>query len=251
MNYQLYEHNNWLTLFGWQFPVQQAFLIFGFIVFCFWIAKENKTRKIGLSQKDLGVLCLWLIFCALAGGRLYYFLSNFHGWSTCVSLFNLWTPGLTSFGMIIGGVFGLYSFFYWYGKKHKKKLFYSFVDTAALATLLWMFIYRISSFPHGSVPGTETSLPWGVFALNYQQHTGLIIHPTALYLSFAALLTFIFLHWYRTKKKFDGEIAVLFLVCFGLYRFLLEFFRNDGLGFPSPSQVPAMIIFVVGCLLYL
>ena len=157
-------------------------------------------------------MCFSIIFGALAGGRAYHFVYRWTGWETLDILFDLRVPGLTSFGMIAGGFAGFVIFSY--AVKMKSETFMRIADISALGTLLWVFIYRISSYPHGSVPGTETAVPWKVFALSYYQYSGTFIHPTALYLSFAALLIFIFLHWYRRRQRFAGETALLFLLLY-------------------------------------
>jgi phosphatidylglycerol:prolipoprotein diacylglycerol transferase len=70
------------------------------------------------------------------------------------------------------------------------------------------------------------------------------VHPTFLYESFAnfCLLTFIF--FYRKKKRFEGELTVIYFAGYGLIRFCIESLRTDQLkifGVPVSMLLSALL----------
>jgi phosphatidylglycerol:prolipoprotein diacylglycerol transferase len=78
-------------------------------------------------------------------------------------------------------------------------------------------------------------VPWGVEFGELAHRitgvpTGVHLHPTQLYESFAVLLIFLFLFWLHRRKRFDGQILGAYAVLYGLTRFTIEFFRDDPRG---------------------
>lgn len=90
----------------------------------------------------------------------------------------------------------------------------------------------------------EVELP----AFPYQPRT-LGLHPTQLYESISMLLLFLLLTAYYPFRRHDGEVMVLFMICYSVHRFLNEMLRNDTdpvLGPMTLSQVGSLFFFVVG-----
>jgi phosphatidylglycerol---prolipoprotein diacylglyceryl transferase len=226
MNYFIYNPRKYLFTGWFNIEFESFFILIAFLFFVFWIIREFRKEKIALNPKELFWFFFSGIFGSLAGGRLWYYIQNWKGFGTLIDLFNLNEPGLTSFGMIIGGIVGIILFSV-FQKKEKDcmRVFSRYIDIAAIAAALFVFIYRMGCFHYGDVPGTATKIWWGMFAVDYGKYSGTIMHPTALYLSFSALLIFLFLNWYKVRKKFDGEIGLLFLIIYSFNRFWIEFFR--------------------------
>ena len=220
--YNTYEPTSRLL---WGIASESLFNTIAFGFFIFIVIKLFGQEKIKMKTKDMVLFFFSAIFGALAGGRLWFYVTNWNGITTIIDIFNLSKAGLTSFGMILGGIIGLLIFVHFHQKKNFRKTAGKYFDILAIATALYIFIYRMGCFHFGDVPGTVTKLPWGVFAINYGKYTGKIMHPTALYLSFLALIIFLFLNWYKDKKKYDGEVGLIFLGIYSLSRFFLEFFR--------------------------
>lgn len=99
-------------------------------------------------------------------------------------------------------------------------------DTFALPLALALTVGRLGCFFNGCCYGTATSLPWGI---PFPQSDGRIFlcHPTQLYESLfhgsMALLLLLLLRrgWLR------GHHLQLYLICYGIYRFLTEFIRPE------------------------
>lgn len=60
--------------------------------------------------------------------------------------------------------------------------------------------------------------------------TGVKLHPTQLYESFAMLIAFAFLLWLHKRKKFSGQVILAYAVIYATVRFLIEFVRDDPRG---------------------
>lgn len=233
------------------------FMTIAFAFFIYWIIKELNKEKLELEPKDLFWFMFMTIFGTLAGGRLWYYLENWKGPETIMTIFNLHVAGLTSYGMIIGGIISISLFVHAYNKKSKiekdwKVLVGKYLDIIAIATALFIFIYRMGCFHYGDVPSIATKLPWGMFTVQYGKYTGIIMHPAALYLSFSALIIFLFLNWYKKKGKFSGEIGSVFLITYSFTRFLIEFLRagERTLGL-NRGQFVLVIIFIISILIFI
>ena len=57
------------------------------------------------------------------------------------------------------------------------------------------------------------------------------LHPTQLYESLATFLLFLYLMWRLSRKHFTGQIILEYLILYSVFRFVIEFFRDDERGF--------------------
>ena len=81
------------------------------------------------------------------------------------------------------------------------------------------------------------------------------VHPTFLYESLWNLCLLIFLIWYSNRKKFNGEVFLLYLFGYGIGRFWIEGLRTDqlilfGTGLPV-SQLLAAVMAVAAAAIIL
>ncbi len=74
------------------------------------------------------------------------------------------------------------------------------------------------------------------------------LHPSQLYESFAAFLIFLFLLWLAPRKRFHGQVTLVYVALYSAVRFALEFLRGDpdrgawlG-GVVSTSQIIAVVL---------
>jgi phosphatidylglycerol:prolipoprotein diacylglycerol transferase len=56
------------------------------------------------------------------------------------------------------------------------------------------------------------------------------LHPTQLYESFSMLLVFVFLLWLHKRKRFDGQVILVYALLYSAIRFAVEFVRDDPRG---------------------
>jgi phosphatidylglycerol:prolipoprotein diacylglycerol transferase len=81
------------------------------------------------------------------------------------------------------------------------------------------------------------------------------LHPTQLYESAATLLLFLGLWWLSKRKRFHGQVTLVYLFLYAAARFVIEFYRGDAArgtvgGWISTSQFVALLIVVAVAALY-
>ena len=82
--------------------------------------------------------------------------------------------------------------------------------------------------------------------------TNTYLHPTQLYESFAMLIVFFFLLWLHKRKRFNGQVILVYALSYSVVRFAIEFVRDDprgdifGLTSLTGLSTSQMISLVVG-----
>ncbi len=193
------------------------------------------TRKTGYGTKeDVNDLFLVLFFGALIGGHVgYAFLYTPFLFFSDPSLFFLpydstngtWTgvSGMSFHSGLIGVVLGLYFF-----TKRKQWDFFQYADVVALVAPVALFFGRLGNFLNQELYGRVTSVPWGMY---FPEDSMVLRHPSSLYeAGLEGIVLFFFLWYIRPKVKFRGGVAAIFLVGYGVLRFIGEFFREPDAG---------------------
>ncbi len=101
--------------------------------------------------------------------------------------------------------------------------------------------------------GIATTLPWGMYYPYGPAPNILPVHPTPIYEVILNLGLFFYLLRLDKKKKFQGQTAAVFLICFSVFRFLIEIIRvNDAILIGmSMAQIIAIVLFAIGIVFYL
>jgi phosphatidylglycerol:prolipoprotein diacylglycerol transferase len=178
---------------------------------------------------DLG---LWILLGGLIGSKLLMVVAEPEygsDWRNLLSIDFLRSGGVW-YGGFLGGL-GTGALLI----RRYKLSFWKVADAFGPAVALGQVIGRQGCFAAGCCWGRPTDVPWGV-EFGETAHlitgvpTGVHLHPTQLYESFAALLIFFFLYRLHGRKRFDGQIMATYGVLYGLTRFTIEFFRDDPRG---------------------
>ncbi len=193
---------------------------------------NHLAQKRGIATEDVVNLSFVVMISAIIGARLLYVLFHLNEFSgrwlyTFIPIQRDGTIGLSGL-ILLGGVGGAVlagAVYLW-----KKKLpIWKFADSVAPALAFGIFIGRIGCFLNGCCFGKACRFPWGVkFPSN--SYAGMMmgivpIHPTQLYASFYGLLIFGVLLWIERRQPFDGFLAAIFLILYGIGRFVIDFFR--------------------------
>jgi phosphatidylglycerol:prolipoprotein diacylglycerol transferase len=227
----------------WPFPDVDpiAFRIFGFpvrwyglsYVLAFVLAYVvlrmlAKRGRWPVPPERVGDVLFWGILGVFLGGRVGYML--FYAEDRSLSQWaRVWEGGMAFHGGILG-VVGAY--FVW---AIVRKIPFRWVgDGLALATPLGIFCVRLANFLNGELYGRETNVPWSFRFPVYDLKSGHLIavtaprHPSQLYEALAeGLLVYLVLWWLMLKRRWGGgTIGSMFLILYGSFRFLTEFFRE-------------------------
>lgn len=226
----------------------------GLLIGGWLILKESK--RFGISEEFITNLFFFAIPISIVGARLYYVLFNWSYYATHLSdIFRIWEGGLAIHG---GMIFGLM----WviiYTKKYKVNTF-RILDMIVVGLLIGQCIGRWGNFFNGEAHGPATTLTFlqnlhlPEFIINGMNIGGIYYQPTFLYESLWCLIGFIAILFIRRIKYIKiGQITSIYLVWYGIGRFLIEGLRTDSLmiyGFKQ-AQVISILMIVVGIIIFI
>ena len=204
------------------------------------------------------------IVIGIVGARAYYVVFSWDSYrDDLLEIFNIRNGGLAIYGGILSGVATACIY-----TRRKKIPLGQMVDTACLGLVLGQILGRWGNFFNREAFGGYTdnllAMQLPVDAVRQREITAQMwehvqsiggvayiqVHPTFLYESMWNILVLAFLLWYRKKKRFQGEVFLLYLVGYGLGRVWIEGLRTDqlrmavlGLRFPV-SQLLSLILVV-------
>src|SRR5512136_2586692 len=154
-----------------------------------------------------------------------------------------------------GGAIGVFLASVIFCNKHKIDL-WRLADLFCPAIPLGYTFGRIGNFINGELYGRVTTMPWGMYFPLDMTHQ--LRHPSQLYEAlFEGIFLFIVLWSIRRKSPFDGFIFAIYLIGYGLVRFVIEFFREPdplwGLfgGILSMGQVLCILMMLASAFIYL
>jgi len=137
----------------------------------------------------------------------------------------IWKGGMSFHGGAIGAILTGYIYL-----KLKKQSFLYWADLVVVPAPLGLFFGRIGNFINGEIFGKPTNLPWGMI---FPEGGPIPRHPVQLYESLVTgLFLFLLLFSLRNKPWKEGTKLTLFLILYGILRFLFEFLREPAQSFP-------------------
>lgn len=217
------------------------------VVLALWFCMTQK-EKYGITEDDLLDAVLWGVPLSVVGARVYYvifYLDLFKksdgsfDWSSAVAI---WDGGLAIYGAVIAAILvGVVLC-----KKKGMKLG-ALTDLVVMGFLIGQTVGRWGNFMNREAHGAVTE---AFFKMGLQDAAGVVTyyHPTFLYESVWNLIGFIGLHLFSKKRKFDGEVFLLYVAWYGLGRAWIEGLRTDSLYLFSTgirvSQLVAIVSFL-------
>ncbi|SHJ92689.1 phosphatidylglycerol:prolipoprotein diacylglycerol transferase [Clostridium cavendishii DSM 21758] len=201
----------------------------------------KQGEKVGISEDIILNLVIIVVISGVIGARLFYIL--FYNLTFYLNnpseIIKINEGGLS----IHGGIFSAILVGYIYCSKSKIS-FLKLADIIAMALPLAQGIGRVGCDVFGK-PMTNVMI-WGI---NYN---GQVLHPAQVYEFILDYILFIIL-WKRSyKKKFQGELFLIYLIAFSIIRGIVEFFRiNPGIGGPfSISHLLSLGLIIIGLIAY-
>lgn len=210
------------TVFGISIAWYGIIIVLGMVAafaYAAWRAKKSE----GISFDDMLDYAIFLIISGIVGARLYYVA--FHGGvSSFGDLINLRSGGLAIYGGVIGGAIAAFIV-----TKVKKLSFAKVTDAVLPGVMIAQAIGRWGNFMNGEAHGGVTELPWRMGLRTAYSDGTIYVHPTFLYESLWNVIGFILLNIAYKKKKFGGEIALMYVIWYGIGRTMIEGLRTDSL----------------------
>lgn len=252
--------------------VPKTFSVFGFQVALYGVviaigvlvgisAAAQVAKRTGQDPEMYWDFAIYAVIFSIIGARIYYVIFSWDDYKNdLLSIFNIREGGLA----IYGGVIAAFTTVFVYSKIKKLNGF-TVADTGVVGLILGQAIGRWGNFFNREVFGEYTE---NIFAMRlpvdmvrrsdisetiaaHMQAEGvnyIQVHPTFLYECLWNLGIFVLLILWWKHKKFEGEVALLYLGGYGLGRFWIEGIRTDQLFIPGTtlpvSQVLAGILVV-------
>jgi len=205
-------------------------------------AQEDYDRDMVL---DLVMLC---VVFGIIGARLAYIIT--YEWQILLSdplmLLNIkdGISGMAWYGGLIGGIIPFIIYL-----RRKNLSFWKVADIFAPYLALGYALVRIGCFLNGCCYGNITDSAYGVvFPAVDAYHR----YPTQLYSSALNFLLFIGLIRFYPRRKFPGQVFLLYVIGYSVYRFIVEFFRSNEIFFGpfSIGQVCTLLLLLLAFLAY-
>lgn len=204
----------------------------------------GRSKEFGLHEDDLidGVLCI--VPVAVLCARLYYCIFKWESYaSNPISIFYIWEGGLAIYGGVIGAALGILVFAK--VKKNKVNLL-TVLDITSLGFLIGQCVGRWGNFLNREAFGARTEIFCRMGLMNTLTGQMEYYHPTFLYESLWNLCGFVLLHHLSKKRKYDGQVALGYVLWYGFGRAMIEGLRTDSLMW-GPVRVSQMLA-AVSCL---
>ena len=221
------------------------------IILAFWYA-SYRSKQEGVNFDNLLDIALFTIPLSVIGARLYYVLTSLDHYNSFWEMIDIRQGGIAIYGAVIAGACSVYGVC-----RYKKIPPLKMMDAAAPAVMIGQILGRWGNFFNGEAYGSQVfggilyPFRMGLLPNIESRSTMYYFHPTFFYESLWNLVGFILIHCLYKKKKFDGQIVLMYITWYGFGRMFIEGLRTDSLfvGDFRISQVIGFLCFVIGSIL--
>lgn len=251
-----------ISIFGFSIAYYGIVIVTGMMI-AIWIA-QREAKRTGQNPEQYLDLAMIGIAAGIFGARIYYVIFAWDYYKDdLLSIFNIRQGGLAIYGGIIGACIAVVIY-----SRKKKQNFSLLMDTASMSIVFGQIMGRWGNFfnreafgdytnnlfamqlPVSAVRANEiTQKMWDhVVTVNGVEY--IQVHPTFLYESLWNVGVLLFLFWFRKRKKFNGEVFLMYLIGYGLGRIWIEGLRTDQLLLPVVGLPVSQLLsgcLVVGC----
>lgn len=200
-----------------------------------YLIKQNQAP---FNQQQLDNLLFYAFIGIILGGRLgeVLFYNPIYYFHQPLEIIKIWQGGMSFHGGFLGVLFAVSIFVY-----QNKMAWLKLTDFIAPLVPLGLMFGRLGNFINGELWGriTNANLPW---AMIFPQSGSLLPrHPSQIYQMLGeGLLLFLILWFYSQKPRKTGKISAVFLMGYGILRFVAEYFREPDSGIFGKSYFISM-----------
>jgi phosphatidylglycerol:prolipoprotein diacylglycerol transferase len=195
--------------------------VLGFASSYVLVARQIKQKNLDLERDFLDSLYTFIVLGLIIGARLGYVL--FYNLSFYVQnpldIFDLRAGGMSFHGGLIGSVLaGI-----WCCKRSAKDP-WQVADLVMATAPIGLGFGRLGNFINGELYGRVTNVPW---AMVFPADRDVPRHPSQLYEFFLEGVVLFTILWIaKDRVRTTGVLTSLFITLYGVFRFILEFFRE-------------------------
>jgi phosphatidylglycerol:prolipoprotein diacylglycerol transferase len=211
---------------------------------------QIKKKALPISRETVISLYTYVVLGLMLGARLGYVI--FYDLPSYISrpfeIVAVWHGGMSFHGGLIGSIIAGVIFC-----RVSKLDFWQLADLVAVTAPVGLALGRLGNFINGELYGRTATVPW---AMVFPSGGPLPRHPSQLYeLFLEGPLLFILLWLLKDRRFKPGVLSALFVIFYGVFRFIVEFFREPDaqLGFIAGSftmgQLLSSAMVLIGLLL--
>jgi len=186
-----------------------------------WALGRLRAERYGWTAEQVEDLLFYGALGVIVGGRLGYtlFYDLPNNLAHPANVLKIWQGGMSFHGGLLGVLIA-----FWFFARKTGKSYASISDFIAPMVPVGLLTGRIGNFINGELWGKVSDVPW---AMVFPNGGPLPRHPSMLYeAALEGVLLFIILWWYSAKPRPAGAISGLFLLAYGVFRFIVEFVRT-------------------------
>lgn len=193
--------------------------------------RDLESARTAFDEDDLFNQIIFATIGAVIGARGYYVLLNWEFYTSSrvpwYEFLQFWHGGMAVHGGLLGGIFAL-----WLTCRVQGWSFGKAADLLAPGLLLAQSAGLAGNLMNGDAHGLPTDLPWGLvfhYGPAAKAFPGMALHPTMLYEMLLNLVAFGLIFSIRHQGLKPGFVGAVYLILYGLIRFVMAFFRADEL----------------------
>jgi phosphatidylglycerol:prolipoprotein diacylglycerol transferase len=174
-----------------------------------------------ITRAQLDDLLFLIVLGVILGGRLGYVLFYKPGYYAAhpLEIFYIWQGGMSFHGGLLGVMLAMV-----FAARRHGVDWLRLMDFIAPLCPLGFAAGRLGNFINAELPGRVTDLPWGMV---FPGAGDAPRHPSQLYqFALEGVVLFIFLWWFSSKPRPRGQVSAMFLLGYGVLRFIAEFGRE-------------------------
>ncbi len=210
--YPIFFSTPWFNVYAYG-----TMMAIGYTLGTLWIMREARQR--GLDAEAVFDMLLLQMIVGVIGARVLFVIEFREFLKPDFSFWNLEGGGLSFYGAVISSFV-----FDWLYLKYRGLKFWSVMDCVGMGLPLGAVFARLGCFLNGCCHGAVCDLPW---AMAFPGTHGARVHPSQLYESFACLIIFVGLQKWKKNQRWYGQMFLLYLSSYAVFRFCAEFLRND------------------------
>lgn len=216
-----------------------------------WILGRRRTERpwSPLRKEQIEDMVVWGAWGVILGGRLGYVL--FYNFPQFLDdpmwALRVWEGGMAFHGGLLGVMLAM-----WLFATRNNIAPGDLLDFLAPLAPIGLGLGRVGNFIGQELWGRPSDVPW---AMVFQADpSGLARHPSQLYQALLeGVLMFAIVYWFSSRQRPRWAVSGLFLICYGSFRFFVEFFRQpdshigfDAFGWLTRGQVLSTPMILAG-----